>query len=89
MTNLKIGDGIHLREIGNEGILYDTRNKKVHVLNNTAVVVWKQCCANQTPEQIAQTVSEQFQVPFEQVLADVHEMLATFADANLCAGQQV
>jgi Coenzyme PQQ synthesis protein D (PqqD) len=83
MATMKVNSGIYLRDVGNEGILYDTWNKQVHVLNNTASLVWKQCCESRTTDQIAQSVSEQFQVPLEQALEDVQEIVATFTGLKL------
>lgn len=90
MPNLTVNSGIHLREIGKESILYDTWNKKIHVLNRTASFVWKQCCEAATVEEITQRMTESFDVPYQSALADVQTILHDFESLELlCRGDAV
>lgn len=83
MPSLTVNSGIHLREIGKEAILYDTWNKKIHVLNHTASFVWKRCCETATVEEIAQRVTEHFNVPYDNALTDVQTIIHDFEGLKL------
>ncbi len=66
-----------LQQIGNEFVIYDQVNGRVHVLNDTALEVWRHC-DSETP--IASFVDEICQryggVPREVLLSDIEELLA-------------
>jgi len=82
-AQFRVNPGIHLRETGGEGILYDTQHKKVHILNDTASYIWRACCENQRHDEISVGVSEVYDVPLETARTDVEETLRTFAELEL------
>jgi hypothetical protein len=52
-------DGLIIRELENEILIYDTKNNRAHCLNETAARVWKQCDGRTTTEEISRALSEQ------------------------------
>src|SRR5258708_24487866 len=69
------------REFNDEMLVYDLQRDAGHCLNSTAAAAWKLCDGNNSPSQIARTLSRQFS-------ARVHESvvllaLDQLADAHL------
>jgi Coenzyme PQQ synthesis protein D (PqqD) len=52
-------DGLIIRELDNEILIYDTENNKAHCLNQTAALVWKQCDGNTTTEEMSRVISRE------------------------------
>ena len=52
-------DGLIIREVENEILIYDTRNNKAHCLNDTATRVWKLCDGRTTTEEISRSLTNQ------------------------------
>jgi hypothetical protein len=48
-------------EMGQEVVLYDITEDKVHSLNPTAAFIWKQCDGSRTVAEIARNLERQFQ----------------------------
>lgn len=79
---------VHLREAGSEGILYDVELRRVHVLNSTALAVWKLSLEARTPEEIAASLSCSYGLPVESLIPDVSEILHEFAGLGLLEGER-
>jgi hypothetical protein len=47
------------REFGDEVLVYDLQRDVGHCLNSTAAAAWKLCDGNNSPSQIARTLSRQ------------------------------
>ncbi len=76
---LQTKKGIYTRRIGKgEILLYDSIGRKVHILNETAYIVWEQCVNNKSCEEIAQILSKRYRMPFEKVKLDTQEILENF-----------
>ena len=52
-------DGLIIRELDNEILIYDTEKNKAHCLNDTAALVWKQCDGQSTAAEISRRLSDQ------------------------------
>ena len=52
-------DGLIIRELDNEILIYDTETNKAHCLNDTAALVWKQCDGQSTAAEISRRLSDQ------------------------------
>jgi hypothetical protein len=50
-------DGLIVRELEHEILIYDTRNNRAHCLNDTAAKVWKHCDGQTTTEQMSRLLS--------------------------------
>ena len=77
-------DGIVARKTGDEWVLYDSEEKSVHIVNETAEFVWRLCDGSHTLSDIAEQVQEAFQVPegtnVKQSLANI---IKTFSDKGI------
>ena len=52
-------DGIIVRELDDEILIYDIESNKAHCLNDTAALVWKQCDGQSTAAEISHRLSLQ------------------------------
>jgi hypothetical protein len=59
-------DGLIIRELETEILIYDTRNNKAHCLNDTAAEVWKRCDGRATVEEISRSLTEQLGTPIDE-----------------------
>jgi hypothetical protein len=80
---VQVQEGVHLRQAGDEGILYDTAHRKVHVLNSTASFVWELCRESNSRLQISERLSQRFEVESAEARSDVDEILRIFTELEL------
>jgi hypothetical protein len=59
-------DGLIVRELENEILIYDTKNNKAHCLNDTAALVWKHCDGLTTTEEISRSLTHQLGTPVDE-----------------------
>jgi hypothetical protein len=52
-------EGLIIRELDSEILIYDSRNNKAHCLNQTAAMVWKHCDGRKTAAEISRSVSRE------------------------------
>jgi hypothetical protein len=69
------------REFDSELLIYDPQRNVGHCLNSTAAAAWKLCDGNNSPSQIARTLSRQLSVPMGESVALL--ALDELADAHL------
>jgi hypothetical protein len=69
------------REFGDEVLVYDLQRDMGHCLNSTAAAAWKLCDGNNSPSQIARTLSRQLSAPMHESV--VLLALDQLADAHL------
>lgn len=79
-------ESVTYREMDGEGILYNSQNKNMHVLNKTALAVWNLFDAAEDPQDIANTLAERYDVAAETVLGDVLTCLKQFETLGLIGG---
>jgi PqqD family protein of HPr-rel-A system len=70
--------GVEFRDAGSEGVVYDTRSRRIHILNSTASVVFKMCQTGARPHEIGDRLRGDFDVPAARVEADVAQILDEF-----------
>jgi hypothetical protein len=56
------------REFGDEVLVYDLQRDVGHCLNLTAAATWKLCDGNNSPSQIARTLSRRFSAPVDEAV---------------------
>ena len=76
-------ENVVFREIEEEGILYQVEDGRVHVLNGTAYTIWNQCDGEHTIEEIAEGLTETFQVDEQIALKDVRQSVEAFQNLGL------
>jgi hypothetical protein len=52
-------DGLVIRQLADESLIYDRKRDEAHCLNQTAALVWKHCDGKTSAEQIAALLHEQ------------------------------
>jgi hypothetical protein len=52
-------EGLIVRELDGEILIYDTGNNKAHCLNQTAALVWKNCDGEKTASEIRRSLSSE------------------------------
>jgi hypothetical protein len=55
-------DGLVVKELRDEVLVYDLRTHQAHCLNKTSVFVWEQCDGKTTVEEIANRMAEEWSV---------------------------
>ena len=65
------------------GVVFDSEADKIHTLNSTAAYVWTLSDGSRSARDIALEISDLSKEPFQKVLADVENVLKTFALENL------
>jgi len=65
-------EGLIVRELDGEILIYDSRNNKAHCLNETAARVWKQCDGRKTVPEISRSVSRELK-------SEIDERIVWFA----------
>ena len=58
-------DGLVIRELDDETLVYDTERDEAHCLNQTAALVWQRCDGKTKVEKMARLLQEQLCVPVE------------------------
>jgi len=77
-------ENLQIEETGAEVIVFDTKTKTFHLLNTTAHSILKACNGVNTIEDIAATISSDFQIEdLNSVMADVTETIKSFESKGL------
>ena len=63
MTPRARQQGIVVKELPDELLVYDTERHRAHCLNRTAALVWKHCDGGKSVEQIAELLRAELEVP--------------------------
>jgi hypothetical protein len=71
------------RLVEGEIVILDREEELIHQLNKTASYIWEQCDGQHTASEIANHVSETFEVDESTALSDVLEMLKALQRLNL------
>ena len=67
-----------------ETLLYDTQAEEIHVLNPTALFIWKLCDGHHSIQDMKRELMAAFSLAAEHdVLTDIRQAVDTFADNNL------
>jgi hypothetical protein len=77
-------EDIAIQELGDEAMIYDSVNEKVHVLNYTAFCIWQLCDGNNTIDDIKIKMNNQFASSDKNdILSDVAETIKDFEKNKL------
>lgn len=84
LTHPRRKEGVVLRSLGDETILYDPECKKVHVLNVTSLLIWNLCTGDHTLADIEREVRSHFNVDEQSdARADMEDTLLKFRTEGL------
>lgn len=70
-------------ELDGEAVIYDERNGTLHHLNPTATLVLGLCDGSSTIPELAADLSDAFQVEFEDVRAQLDQLVSRMRDQGL------
>jgi hypothetical protein len=59
-------DGIVVRELPDEVLVYDLERHKAHCLNQTAAAVWRLCDGETTPKEMSFRLAREFSTPVDE-----------------------
>lgn len=76
-------EGIIAKDLGDEYLLYDTRDEQVHVLNGTARRIYILCDGTKTEEDLAADFAETYRLDEETARRDIDETLSRLLDLGL------
>ena len=84
---MKISDKFVLRQVAGEWIVLPVAEKTVNfngmlTLNETGVMLWKLLQQGSTREMLAKALTDEYDVTFEEALADVDEYLSKLEGAG-------
>ncbi len=71
------------RELEGEAILLNPKEACSYNLNHVGTLIWKMLDGEHTPNEIAKTIYEMYEVEYEQALQDVEHLLDELSDNNL------
>jgi hypothetical protein len=77
-------EDLAIQEVGNEFMLYDETNEKIHVLNHTAYLIWKLCDGNHTINDIENEISKNYsKTEYSDILQDIGAIIEDFDKIKL------
>jgi hypothetical protein len=83
MLARKREEGLIVREVDGETLVYDRRRHKAHCLNRAAALVWRQCDGTTSVADLAKLLHEHLQIPADEAV--VWLALDRLARAHLLA----
>jgi hypothetical protein len=77
-------EGLVLRKLGDDAIVYNPETQKVHVLNRTSLIIWDHCTGDCSLATIEQAIREKFHVEGSvNIQSDIEETLTMFSSEGL------
>ena len=71
------------RQVGDEVVIYNKLSQNVHILNQTAMDIFMLCNGNNEIETITDALQTRYDVPREELSADIIEIIDTFEKLQL------
>lgn len=73
-----------LQEVGSEGMLYDRRGERIHILNVTALAIWKACDGKRDIDAIESAIGLRFsRLQGHDIRGDIERLLTEFEERGL------
>lgn len=80
----KVRDDVTIQELGDEVMIYDSHNEKVHILNNTAHCIWDLCNGTHTLREIKEEMCKKFpDISEQEILSDIANAIKNFENNKL------
>ncbi len=74
---------MRIYQIDGEAVVFDPETHKILQLNVTALSVFRRCDGQTTMRQVAQSLSDSFNVTFDSALDQVEQVVGLFAASSL------
>lgn len=81
--NPKIRKDLYVRTLGDEKVVYDKENGRVHFMNQTATFVFDLCNGTHSKNEIIECLLGKYDVSREQAEKDVRETLKNMVDSKI------
>ncbi len=78
-------EGVVVRDLSEETVVYDVQTHRAHCLNRTAALVWRHCDGETTVEEMADILHRELSLPVDESV--VQMALNQLAAANLLEGR--
>ena len=76
------------RDLGDEYLFYDRKGDRIHVLNGTARDIYLLCDGKKTSNEIAEAISDKYEVDPETARTDVQRTIQDLVRLGLLAGSE-
>ena len=73
-------EDLAIHELGDEVMLYDAANEKIHVLNHTASLIWNFCDGQHSIKDIKEEMNKYFPIIEDKHL--LHDIMKTIEELN-------
>ena len=83
LTRPRAREGLTVVELDGEAVIYDEGSGDLHHLNPTATIVFGLCDGASTMREMSVDISEAFEVPADEVEAQVRALIRQFRKADL------
>ncbi len=78
MTTYIKRENLIVHEMDDEILLYDPQIDRTHRLNPTAAMIWRLCDGSKTPEEMARSLMEHYEVEFDAAIKDTQSVVQQF-----------
>ena len=76
-----------LQEVGREGMLYDRAGERIHILNVTALAIWKACDGARDLDALTDLIGGRFtSTDGQDIRGDIGKLLSDFEERGLLEG---
>ena len=82
-TKPRVRTDLTIVELDGEAVIYDEVTGDLHHLNPTAALVLSLCDGSATAREFAADIADAYEMPSDQVIAEVHALLREFRKAKL------
>ena len=82
----KVRDDLTVVELDGEAVIYDEETGELHHLNPSATIVFGLCDGTQTSDEMAGEISAAFEMPEDEVQAQVQQLVVQLGDVGLLQG---
>jgi len=78
--NPKIRKDLYIRPLGDEKVIYDKENGRVHFMNPTATFILDLCNGTHSREEIIERLLDRYEVSREEAEKDVNRIIKDLAE---------
>ena len=82
-AQFEVRDDLGIESLGDELLVLDKKNEKIHRLNQTAAIVWEGLVRGRRQEQIAAHLTDKFDITLEIARRDVDRATASLVSLDL------
>jgi PqqD family protein of HPr-rel-A system len=78
--NPKLQKNLYVRTLGDEKVIYDKKNGRVHFMNSTATFILDLCDGTHSQEELVERLLERYEVSRKEAEKDVKRILKDMTD---------